>query len=255
MDNWSSLRGSKILQSTIMKLWWHLRSTMSQKKRQIQSHPNRNFDITQPPAYVAIGLPALPATVYLDSSSELCDWCLLAPLKQSSAPVILRYISLMSSHSASKWLVASYERDTNICRRHRTQMKATQLTWFVFFSSENILTWLFFPSSLGTNRFRTETNLDLIENNTNEILFQIFFRCEASPTFAWWAPEAPALAGPPSRDCWFLLSCSPWRCKLRLPPRCERTTPQICRCLHGWGVKVQISFVVIMISRNNFFFF
>lgn len=168
MDNWSALRGSKILQSTMMKLWRRLRSTMSQKKRQIQSHPNRNVDITQPPAYVRIGPPALPATVYLDSSSEFCDWCLFAPLKQSSAPVILRYISLMSSHSASKWFVASYERDTNICRRHRTRMKTTQLTWFVFFfSSEMVLTWLFFPSSLGTNRFRTETNLDLTENNTH----------------------------------------------------------------------------------------
>lgn len=171
MDHSSALLGSKILQSIIMKLWWHLKSTMLQKKRQIQSHPNRNLNITQPPAYVMIGLPVLLATVYLDSSSELCDWCLLAPLKQSSAPVILRYISLMSSHSASKWFVASYERDTNICRRHRTRMKTIQLTWFGFFSSENILTWLFFPSSLGTNRFRTETNLDLKENNTHEILY------------------------------------------------------------------------------------
>lgn len=54
---------------------------------------------------------------YLKSSSELCDWCLFSPLKQRSAPVIRLYISLMSSHSASKWFVASYERDANIWRR------------------------------------------------------------------------------------------------------------------------------------------
>lgn len=98
------------------------------EEKTIQSHQNRNLDITQAPVYMIIDLPAFPATFYLESSSELCDWCLFAPLKQSSAPVIRRYISLMSSHSASKWFVASYEQDTNIWRRHRKWMKTTQLT-------------------------------------------------------------------------------------------------------------------------------
>lgn len=53
-------------------------------------------------------------TLQCQSSSELWDWCLLDPLKQSSAPVIRSYMSLMSSHSAAQWFVASYERDTNI---------------------------------------------------------------------------------------------------------------------------------------------
>lgn len=43
---------------------------------------------------------------------------------------------------------------------------------FVFFPSENVITWLLFPSSLGTSRCRTDTNLELRWNDVHEMLFQ-----------------------------------------------------------------------------------
>lgn len=61
---------------------------------------------------------------------------------------------------------------------------------------------------------------------------------KAALTFAWWAREAPALAELLSLGCWFLQSCSLWRCTPPPRPHCGHRTPQICKCLHRQREKV-----------------
>lgn len=116
--------------------------------------------LSWPPAvelFFSYDLKSLP-----QSSSEVWDWCLCDPPKQSSAPVIRWYMSLMSSHSLKKWFVASNDRDTNIYSEDREERSLSHHTesHFILCCTENLITWLLFPSSLGTSRWWTETNLN-----------------------------------------------------------------------------------------------
>lgn len=155
-------------------------------------------------------------------------------------------MSLMSSHSASKWFVESYERDTKIYWRQEKHDPPHFIAIYSFYSfiflQQNYLTILSIvfgnKQAVDWNKSRlvvTGNKVNVIKCNSTDSKTEDL---KAALTFAWWAREAPALAELLSLGCWFLQSCSLWRCTPPPRPHCGHRTPQICKCLHRQREKV-----------------
>lgn len=176
MDSWitKALLSSKILQSTKMKLLRHFRSAISQKKQKNNSvtpnqkrwHHTASSVRAHPPSscssYVLsrVIVRIVRLVSFCPPEAELCSCD--PPVHLFNVLTLGLKVVCGVIRAGHKYLEEIREADTDY---------TTEPDYF-FFSSENTITWLFFPSSLGTNRCRTETNLDLRRNNVHGILFK-----------------------------------------------------------------------------------